>query len=59
VKRPPRIKALGVERFGQTGTIADLYRHHGIDTNAILHVAKAVSGGRGLRYRRDLASGPG
>ena len=26
-----RIRALGVEHFGQTGTIADLYRHHGID----------------------------
>jgi pyruvate dehydrogenase E1 component len=52
-----RVKALGVEHFGQTGTIADLYRHHGIDTNAILHAAQAVSGGRGIRYRRDLAGG--
>jgi pyruvate dehydrogenase E1 component len=49
-----RIKALGVEHFGQTGTIADLYRHHGIDANAIIHAAQAVSTGRGVRYRKTL-----
>jgi pyruvate dehydrogenase E1 component len=49
-----RIKALGVEHFGQTGTIQDLYRHHGIDANAILHAAQAVSSGRGVRYRQAL-----
>jgi hypothetical protein len=31
-----RTRTLGVEHFGQTGTIADLYRHHGIDPKAIL-----------------------
>jgi pyruvate dehydrogenase E1 component len=41
-----RTNALGVEHFGQTGTIADLYRHHGIDTNAIVHAANAVASGR-------------
>jgi pyruvate dehydrogenase E1 component len=50
-----RVKALGVEHFGQTGTIADLYRHHGIDANAILHAAQAVSAGREIRYRSELA----
>jgi pyruvate dehydrogenase E1 component len=49
-----RVKALGVEHFGQTGSIADLYRHHGIDANAILHAAQAVSAGRGMRYRTAL-----
>jgi pyruvate dehydrogenase E1 component len=49
-----RVKALGVEHFGQTGTIADLYRHHGIDANAIVHAAQAVSAGRDVRYRRPL-----
>ncbi len=29
-----RMRPLGVEHFGQTGTIADLYRHYGIDANA-------------------------
>ncbi len=49
-----RVKALGVEHFGQTGTIADLYRHYGIDTNAIVHAAQAVSDGRTVRYLKAL-----
>ncbi|MER8916347.1 transketolase [Mesorhizobium sp. M0761] len=49
-----RVKALGVEHFGQTGTIADLYRHHGLDTNAIVHAAQAVSVGPAVRYRKAL-----
>ena len=34
-----RTRSLGVEHFGQTGTIADLYRHYGIDANAIIAAA--------------------
>ncbi|OWK19189.1 hypothetical protein AJ88_43695 [Mesorhizobium amorphae CCBAU 01583] len=49
-----RVKALGVEHFGQTGTIADLYRHHGLDANAIAHAAQAVSAGRSIRYLKSL-----
>ncbi len=49
-----RVKALGVEHFGQTGTVDDLYRHHGIDTNAILHAAQALTSGRPVRYLRAL-----
>ena len=49
-----RQKALGVEHFGQTGTLADLYRHHGINSNAIVHAAQAVTLGRAPRYRRIL-----
>ncbi|MEY9165506.1 pyruvate dehydrogenase complex dehydrogenase (E1) component [Sinorhizobium fredii] len=49
-----RVKALGVEHFGQTGTIGDLYRHHGLDTNAIIHAAQAVSVGRDIRYLKVL-----
>lgn len=30
-----RVVPLGVEYFGQTGSIADLYRHFGIDTHSI------------------------
>jgi pyruvate dehydrogenase E1 component len=51
-----RVKALGVEHFGQTGTIADLYRHHGIDANAILHAAQAVAPGRAVRHRKALSA---
>jgi len=50
-----RVRSLGVEHFGQTGTVDDLYRHHGIDTNAILHAAQAVIGGRPVRYLSALA----
>ena len=34
-----RVRALGVEHFGQTGTIGDLYRHHRIDADAIIAAA--------------------
>ena len=49
-----RVKALGVEHFGQTGTIADLYRHHGLDANAIMHAAQAASKGRPARWAGEL-----
>ena len=32
--RGHRVRSLGVEHFGQTGSIADLYRHYGIDADA-------------------------
>ncbi|MGU3493073.1 transketolase [Xanthobacteraceae bacterium A53D] len=47
-----RARALGVERFGQTGTIADLHRHFGIDTAGILKAAEALSPGRPIRNLR-------
>jgi len=34
--RGHRVKALGVEHFGQTGDIPDLHRHYRIDAHAIL-----------------------
>jgi pyruvate dehydrogenase E1 component len=34
-----RTHALGVEKFGQSADIPDLYRVHGIDTDAILDAA--------------------
>jgi len=46
-----RMRALGVEHFGQTGTIADLYRHFGIDSDGILRAAEALAPGRPLRHR--------
>lgn len=44
-----RVAGLGVEHFGQTGTVADLYRHFGIDRNSILRVIEALAPGRPLR----------
>ncbi|WP_456390057.1 1-deoxy-D-xylulose-5-phosphate synthase N-terminal domain-containing protein [Profundibacter sp.] len=37
---------LGVEHFGQTGTIADLYRHYGIDATSIVEKVNGLTLGR-------------
>ncbi len=39
---------MGVEHFGQTGTIGDLYRHHCIDADAILEKVNGLTHGRTL-----------
>ncbi|MBV9077446.1 MAG: transketolase, partial [Methylobacteriaceae bacterium] len=49
-----RTRALGVERFGQTGTIQDLYRHHGLDAAAIAGAAQALVPGRPIRHLRVM-----
>ena len=36
------VEALGVENFGQSGTIPDLYRYYGIDVDAILEACAAA-----------------
>jgi pyruvate dehydrogenase E1 component len=48
--RGHRVRALGVEHFGQSGSIAELYGHYGLDVNAILAAAEGMSG-RPVRYR--------
>jgi pyruvate dehydrogenase E1 component len=50
-----RTRALGVETFGQTGTIADLYRHYGIDAQGIMTAAAGIAPGRPIRHLRALA----
>jgi pyruvate dehydrogenase E1 component len=50
--RGNRVEALGVEHFGQTGTISDLYRHHGIDANAIIDAAESLTVGAPVRHRK-------
>src|SRR3984885_1068576 len=45
-----RVRPLGVEHFGQTGSIAELYRHYGIYANAIIAAAQAIAPGRPIRY---------
>jgi pyruvate dehydrogenase complex dehydrogenase (E1) component len=44
-----RAAGLGVEHFGQTGTVGDLYRHFGVDRNSILKVIASLKKGRTLR----------
>jgi pyruvate dehydrogenase E1 component len=47
-----RTKALGVEHFGQTGTISDLYRHHRIDADAIIDAAQRAAPAHPVRHRK-------
>jgi pyruvate dehydrogenase E1 component len=49
-----RVRSLGVEHFGQTGQIPDLYRHYGIDANAIVAAAQAIAPGRPIRHLKAL-----
>ncbi len=49
-----RTRSLGVEHFGQTGTLADLYEHYGIDANAIIAAAQAIAPGRPIRHLKAL-----
>lgn len=44
-----RVVPLGVEHFGQSGTIADLYQHFGIDADAIVAAASRIAPGRPVR----------
>lgn len=46
--RGHRTVPLGVEHFGQTGRVADLYRHFGIDADGIVAAAGRHSPGRPL-----------
>jgi len=49
-----RVRPLGVEHFGQTGSLADLYLHYGIDANAIVAAAQAIAPGRPIRHLKAL-----
>ncbi len=49
-----RVRGLGVEHFGQTGSLPDLYRHYGIDANAIIAAAQGLTAGRPIRYLKAL-----
>ncbi|SEM57171.1 transketolase [Bradyrhizobium sp. OK095] len=50
--RGHRVEALGVEQFGQTGTLADLYRYYGIDANAIIDAAESLTTGAPIVHRK-------
>ncbi len=41
-----RVAGFGVEHFGQTGSVAELCRHFGIDRNSIQKVIESLSPGR-------------
>jgi pyruvate dehydrogenase E1 component len=45
-----RVRALGVEHFGQSGSIPELYGHYGLDANAMLAAAEGLDA-QPVRYR--------
>jgi pyruvate dehydrogenase E1 component len=45
-----RTRSLGVEHFGQTGSIAELYRHYGIDAQGIMRAAQTLTSGKRIRH---------
>jgi len=47
---------LGVEHFGQTGTVEDLYIHYGIDAKNIAQTVSALSAGKPVRLVYDAVS---
>jgi pyruvate dehydrogenase E1 component len=49
-----RTRSLGVEHFGQTGTIADLYRHFGIDAQSIARAVQGIAPGKPIRHVRAV-----
>jgi pyruvate dehydrogenase E1 component len=49
-----RVAPLGVERFGQSGNLPDLYRHYGIDAAAIIDAAAEASLRRALRTEKGM-----
>jgi pyruvate dehydrogenase E1 component len=49
-----RTRSLGVEHFGQTGSLAALYEHYGIDANSIIAAAQAIAPGKPIRHLKAL-----
>ncbi|MGE0767754.1 MAG: transketolase [Hyphomicrobiaceae bacterium] len=50
-----RVRALGVEHFGQSGSVGELYAHYGLDAAAVLRAAEALTG-RPVRYSLKAGS---
>ena len=49
-----RTRSLGVEHFGQTGSLEELYCHYGIDTQSIVAAAAAIAPGKPVRHLRSI-----
>ncbi len=43
---------IGVEHFGQTGTIGDLYRHFGLDARSVVERINRLTAGRQIGLHR-------
>jgi pyruvate dehydrogenase E1 component len=40
-----RVRALGPEHFGQSGSVGELYAHYGMNVDAIVRAARAIRAG--------------
>jgi pyruvate dehydrogenase E1 component len=40
--RGHKVRALGVEHFGQSGSVGELYAHHGLNADAIIAAARSI-----------------
>jgi pyruvate dehydrogenase E1 component len=47
-----KVRALGVEHFGQSGSIPEVYAHYGLNAQAVLSAAEGLQPGRPVRYRK-------
>ena len=45
-----RVRALGVEHFGQTGSLEELYTSYGLSAAAIVAAAESVVPGKPIRH---------
>ena len=52
--RGHRVRSLGVDAFGQTGSIAELYKTYGLDAQSILQAAENIAPGRPIRYIKSV-----
>jgi len=50
-----RVVPLGVEHFGQTGTIDDLYHHFSIDADAIVAAVSEITAGKPIRQLKMIS----
>jgi pyruvate dehydrogenase E1 component len=50
-----RTQSLGVDHFGQSGRIDELYAHYGIDTASILRAAQSLVSGKPVRYLKLIS----
>jgi pyruvate dehydrogenase E1 component len=52
--RGHRVRSLGVDAFGQTGSVAELYKTYGLDAQSILQAAENIAPGRPIRYIKSV-----
>ncbi|MFN3890602.1 MAG: transketolase-like TK C-terminal-containing protein [Beijerinckiaceae bacterium] len=52
--RGHRVASLGVDSFGQSGSVDDLYAHFRLDANGIIGAVEEMTSGRPVRHRKPV-----